>query len=158
MNQRDVSVFNEIRERRKRTAEIIVIVFAAGVGINLFSTVVFDWIKDYRNISIIITSLFLTLASITLMFFLREKICQDSGFRIFLALKTHVGNKYTEKIKGYPPTMYLEKVCLDIFRNSAEDENRFKTSLLALLNTNKPDDTYLRDVITKLIYSLVVGV
>lgn len=114
MKDRDGTLLDEIKQRRKTTVEIILVAVILGVAINTFSTVLFEKIKVF--VSMWHVALFLmSLILLILFYVLNKKISEYSEFRIMLPLKKD-GDKFIVPIKGYAPSEYSIEILNNYFK------------------------------------------
>ena len=141
MDERDRSLLNDIKERRKNIIELIIIAVLFGISLNLFNNALYKWFfeslckKDEKIFFISSSVILLIIVYFIIRFFTKDKIEQAKEFRMLLPFKRDFNNTYVEQIKGYAPSMYADKI-ISPFLNKNHDVQEALKHELAVFSQN----------------------
>jgi hypothetical protein len=112
-------LLNEIRKRRWSAIEIIVVIIFLGLLLSVTGCILYDLIKDKTVMKFSIVILLGSLTLLTLALILKREISEHIEFRLLLPLRSDPKGKHFEKIKGYAPSEYAERVYTPIIEKNS---------------------------------------
>ncbi|PIU85813.1 MAG: hypothetical protein COZ68_02070 [Deltaproteobacteria bacterium CG_4_8_14_3_um_filter_43_13] len=149
------SVLNEIKKRRKSIIEIILVAIILGILLNVTGGILFDFIKDRKDIQLSELLLLISAILIILTLILNRRISETLEFRLLLPLKEGDDDKYFEKIKGYAPSEVADRIYSKIINSEDHIKAGLNKEVAECLRENIPQNM---NIVLKLVQALIVDV